>query len=80
MASKKPSDSFNFEQSLEQLNTLVEKMEQGDIPLEQSLEYFEKGVNLISGCQKALKQAEQKVQKLSKQQGVETLEPFADDE
>lgn len=54
-------DAFNFEKSLEQLNTLVDTMEQGDLPLEKSLQYFEDGVKLIKQCQKALSDAEQKV-------------------
>lgn len=54
-------DAFNFEKSLEQLNTLVDTMEQGDLPLEKSLQYFEDGVKLIQQCQKALSDAEQKV-------------------
>ncbi len=47
---------------MEELETLVEKMEEGDISLEESLQYFEKGIALTRACQDALKNAEQKVQ------------------
>ena len=52
----------NFEQTLEQLNQIVEKMESGGLSLEESLKYFEQGVALTRQCQQALQQAEQKVQ------------------
>ena len=72
---RKKVESFDFEKSLDKLNQLVEKMERGDLPLEQSLKYFEEGVALINGCQKTLAQAEQKVHVLTKHQGQETLKP-----
>jgi exodeoxyribonuclease VII small subunit len=74
----KKSGSFNFEQSLTELNKLVSKMEQGNLALEDSLKAFEQGVALVQECQKALQTAEQKVQILS-QQGHETLQPFEPD-
>lgn len=74
MAAKK-STAFNFEQSINKLEELVGKMEQGNLPLEDSLQSFEKGVALVQECQSALKSAQQKVQMLS-QQGHETLKPF----
>lgn len=52
----------NFEKTLEELNQIVEKMESGGLPLEESLKYFEQGVALTRQCQQALKEAEQKVQ------------------
>lgn len=77
MASKK-SETFHFEKALSTLNELVDKMEHGNLPLEQSLAYFEQGVKLIRECQKALTTAEQKVLKLTEQHGLETLKPFDD--
>ncbi len=64
MTSKKP---VNFEKSLEQLETLVNNMEQGDLSLEASLKAFEKGVKLARSCQLALTEAEQKVELLSRE-------------
>ena len=60
-SSKKPS----FEQALNELETLVETMEQGELSLEESLKSFERGVVLTRTCQQALKEAEQKIQILT---------------
>ena len=68
-----------FEDSLEELEKLVEQMEQGDISLEESLKSFERGIKLTRTCQKALQEAEQKVQILLEQNGEQTLEPFNDE-
>ena len=68
-----------FEDSLVELEQLVERMEQGDITLEESLKSFERGVTLTRLCQKALQEAEQKVQLLLEKNGHQTLEPFTDE-
>ena len=68
-----------FEDSLEELEQLVEQMEQGEISLEESLKSFERGVKLTNTCQKALQDAEQKVQILLEKNGKQTLEPFDDE-
>jgi exodeoxyribonuclease VII small subunit len=78
MATKKATD-FNFEQSLEELNRLVTQMEQGELSLEKSLEHFERGIGLIRQCQKALQEAEQKVQILTQENGQASLKPFKDE-
>ncbi len=59
MAARKKSP--NFESSMAELETLVETLEQGDLPLEKALAAFEKGVKLTRDCQQALSEAEQKV-------------------
>jgi len=69
--------SINFEQSLAELEQLVEAMEQGDLPLEEALKQFEKGISLASNCQKALLTAEQKVKQLVEKNG-ELLEKSFD--
>jgi len=51
----------DLEKSLKDLEAIVGKLEEGDLPLEQSLKEFEKGVKLSRECQTALKDAEQKV-------------------
>lgn len=68
-----------FEESLAELEQLVEQMEQGDLSLEDSLKSFERGVALTRTCQKALQEAEQKVQILLEKNGTQTLEPFTDE-
>jgi exodeoxyribonuclease VII small subunit len=52
----------NLEKSLADLEKIVTQLEEGDIPLEQALKQFEKGVKLSRDCQTALQAAEQKVQ------------------
>ena len=56
----------DFEQSMRELEALVERLEQGDLPLEEALKQFERGVALTRACQSALKTAEQKVEILMK--------------
>jgi exodeoxyribonuclease VII small subunit len=62
---KKNESTIDFEASLKELEALVEKMEQGETSLEQSLKDFERGVALTRACQQALRDAEQKVQILT---------------
>jgi exodeoxyribonuclease VII small subunit len=73
------SRDLDFEAAIKELESLVERMEQGDQSLEQSLKDFERGVELTRNCQQALKQAEQKVQKLQEQTGQSELVPFDDE-
>lgn len=54
----------DFEKSLDELETLVRDLEQGELTLEQSLAAFERGVKLTRQCQSALKSAEQRVEQL----------------
>ena len=70
----------DFEQSLATLESLVNRMEQGDMTLEESLQAFETGIALTRECQTRLAAAEQQVSKLIEQQGTISLEPFAIDE
>ncbi len=75
----KKTTTPDFEKSLSELEKLVEKMEQGDLSLESSLEYFEKGVQLSRTCQQALREAEQKVEILmqkNEQDSEGDLKPF----
>ncbi|SFQ18383.1 Exodeoxyribonuclease VII small subunit [Geopseudomonas sagittaria] len=67
MARKKATP--DFEQSLTELQTLVERLESGELSLEDSLAAFEQGIRLTRECQGALSQAEQKVQILLGQSG-----------
>ena len=77
---KKSKQSLNFEQALEELESLVDKMEAGDLSLEESLGHFERGIQLTRSCQKALKEAEQKVQKLLEKDGSHELSSFEREE
>jgi exodeoxyribonuclease VII small subunit len=74
MATKK---SVNLEKSIADLETLVDELESGDLPLEKAMKKFEEGIKLTRQCQAALKEAEQKVEVLVQSAGgEEALEPF----
>ncbi len=76
----KKDDKFDFEKALQELEDLVENMEGGDLSLEDSMKQFERGVALTRSCQKALADAEQKVQILLQNAGKDELAPFSDNE
>jgi len=78
--SPKSSENLSFEAALEELEQLVERMERGDTPLEESLKDFERGIELTRTCQESLRSAEQKVQILLEKRGKEELAPFQPDE
>ena len=67
MPRKKAAQKIDFEKSLAKLETVVEKLEAGDQPLEEALKLFEEGIHLTRGCQLALQQAEQKINILTQQ-------------
>jgi exodeoxyribonuclease VII small subunit len=68
--------TYPFEQSLEKLETLVARMEKGDLSLEESLKTFEEGIKLTRECQQALAKAEQKVKMLIEENGQFTETDF----
>jgi exodeoxyribonuclease VII small subunit len=72
--------SINLEKALADLEGLVEELESGDLPLEKAMKKFEEGIKLTRSCQKALKDAEQKVEILLKSAGGESLEDFETEE
>ncbi len=80
MARKATTKTIDFEKSLKQLETLVDKLEQGDLSLEDSLKKFEQGVKLTRECQQALQNAEQKISVLSKENGSWVEKDLDDDE
>lgn len=59
------SEKLTFEQSLTELESVVERLEQGDMQLEESLELFERGVSLIRDCRSRLTSAERKIEELT---------------
>jgi len=74
---KRPPD---FEKSLAELEAIVEKLEAGDLPIEESLKSFEKGIALTRDCQGALDAAQARVDILLKRDGAASLERFDADE
>lgn len=68
----------DFEQALTALEALVERMEDGEMSLEESLSAFEQGVWLTQECQRALTEAQLRVQVLMQQDGATRLTPFVE--
>ncbi len=82
--SQQETEAPHFEQALRELEGLVERMEQGDLTLEESLRCFERGIELTRLCQQALRDAEQKVEILTRDSndnpGVQQFEPEKTDD
>ena len=72
--STQPAESF--EASLDALEKVVKELEAGDLPLERSLELFEKGMALSETCRKQLEAAETRVEMLTRKEGKLTAEPL----
>jgi exodeoxyribonuclease VII small subunit len=69
--------SRSFEASLEALEQIVRELEQGDLPLDKSLELFERGIRLSRECQERLSQAERKIEVLLRDnQGRPVASPY----
>jgi len=78
-ASAPPAAPFDFEQAMAELEAVVARLEQGDVPLEEALKAFERGVALTRACQEALTAAEQKVEiLLERPDGSHAAVPFED--
>ncbi|MBI3950430.1 MAG: exodeoxyribonuclease VII small subunit [Acidobacteria bacterium] len=69
----RPAKEENFEAALKELEGIVEQLERGDLPLEKSLELFERGITLTRICQKRLDEAERKVEMLIQNQAGEQI-------
>ena len=68
----------DFEKSLQHLEKIVGNMESGELGLEESLEQFEKGINLAKNCQDTLANAELRVEQLIEKNGLQQTVPFED--
>ncbi|MBA6339014.1 exodeoxyribonuclease VII small subunit [Colwellia sp. BRX8-7] len=73
---KKKIENLSFEESLLELETIVQNLEQGALSLEDSMTLFERGLNLSQASQEKLKNAEQKIQILLTKNGKAQLEDF----
>jgi len=74
MTERKPKDEItklSFEQAIGQLKEIVGKIEHGEIPLQDSLEQYEKGMALIKHCRGILQKAEKRIEKISKEEPPE---------
>ncbi len=84
MAEKKQNNSIekmNFEDSIRELTNIVGKIEQGQIPLQDSIEQYEKGMTLIKHCREILLKAEKRIEKISQTEDTEQkVEEVKEDE
>lgn len=74
MAEKKRKDDvskLSFEESIRLLKEIVDKIEQGQIPLQDSLDQYEKGMSLIKHCRGILQKAEKRIEKISREEQAE---------
>ena len=74
MAHKKQNtdvDKLGFEEAIKELTNIVGKIEQGQIPLQDSLEQYEKGMALIKQCRTILQKAEERIEKITKEEETE---------
>jgi exodeoxyribonuclease VII small subunit len=65
MAEKNDISKLSFEQAIKELGGIVQKIEQGQIPLQDSLSQYERGMALIKHCRKILETAEKRIEKVS---------------
>ena len=71
-------DKFNFNKGLSQLEEIINKMESGELSLEDSLKYFEEGVKIHRQCHTALTDAEQRISVLSDSDNYSEENAFGD--
>lgn len=76
MSVPRNSKTPEFEAALSELEALVERLERGDLPLDEALKAFERGVALTRHCQACLQTAQQKVEMLVKRSGEPQIVPF----
>ena len=62
------SKNTDFEKSLDELEKIVEKLQNGDISLDESIKLFEKGIELTNDCRKTLETARQKITSLTEEE------------
>jgi exodeoxyribonuclease VII small subunit len=78
-ARKKPAEEPTFEEAMEELETVVGKLEAGDVPLEEALASFERGVALVRGLHVRLDDVERKIEELTRgEDGALVARPLDD--
>lgn len=71
-AKNKPIDKLNFEDALEELETIARDLEEGELKLDESISRFERGTELKKFCREKLEEAERKIEILQKGKGTGT--------
>ena len=75
--SKNKEQNITFEQAIEELETIINRLEEGDVPLDETIKLYEKGSELKHFCEKKLQSAEVKIKKIN--QNTKTKEITIED-
>ena len=75
MPNKTPETPLNYEDAIAELEGIVRKMESENLPLEQSLDAYKRGVKLLKACQQSLSNAEQEVRIISEANKLTAFSP-----
>ena len=78
--SKKEIDSLSFEQAIENLTEIVDKIETGQVPLQESLQQYERGMETIKHCRKILLDAEKRIEEIAENEEAGDEEESEDDD
>ncbi|MGM0751409.1 MAG: exodeoxyribonuclease VII small subunit [Bacillota bacterium] len=70
----KSKEELSFETAMEQLEEIVEKLEEGEVPLEKALEYYQKGMDLSKYCHDTLQKAENQLTKMMTDEGEKAFD------
>jgi len=76
---KTDADKLCFEEAIKELTNIVGKIEQGQIPLQDSLEQYEKGMALIKQCRTILQKAEERIEKITREEDQNSKEGSPDE-
>ena len=63
-------ENMNFEETLQELENIINKLEAGEVPLDETITLYERGSELKKYCEKKLQSAEEKIQRISQKQSV----------
>jgi exodeoxyribonuclease VII small subunit len=77
MAKEKETVILSFEEAMDQLEQLVGKLENGDVPLEKAIDLFQEGMKLSHLCSQKLEQVERKIEMLVEENGILSKKPFS---
>jgi len=77
---KSEIESLSFEQAIESLTEIVEKIETGQVPLQESLQQYEKGMATIKHCRKILLDAEKRIEQIAENDNEDEPDADEDDE
>jgi exodeoxyribonuclease VII small subunit len=81
MTASETTDNLSFEQALGELETIVQNLESGKAPLEDSIKSYERGIALKQQCEKKLREAQEKIEKITiTPDGKLSTAPFTENE